>query len=181
MTTLLLDPAAHRAFDLALRAPRFTMWRLGSEVRLAVDDPYVAELRRALAVHGVRAVADAAERPEHPALVRAIGLTLEPARLGAEELDVVEVRVLSLAEATRSLLRRRIPHWPLGDWRRARCRALLREDDTLLEIRRTAWCGRTTLRSARRTLRPVLFDPTTAARPIRRYASQNELSRWVAS
>lgn len=155
------------------------MWRLGADVRLSADDRHVADLRRALALHGVATVPEDVPLPPAPTLVRAIGVTLDPVRLAGRELDVIDVRLLPLAEATTSELHRPIPRWPVGERRRARCRTLLRGDDTVLEIRRTAWCGTVTLRSLRRVLRPVLFEPTASAPVLRRYASQHELSRWV--
>jgi hypothetical protein len=117
--------------------------------------------------------------PERPSLVRAVGTALAPARLEADDLDIVEVRVVPLGEATARLLRRPVRHWPLGARRRARCRSLLRGTDALLEIRRTAWCARGTLRANRHTLRPVLFDSTATPRPLHAYASERSLTRWI--
>ena len=179
MTSLTLELATHMPFDLALEAPRFVLWRRGTEVRLSLADPDVARTRRALALHGVRAAVVGGDVPTAPKGVRAVGIALGPARLGAEDLDVIEVRVVPLGEATTRVLRRPARLWPLGGRRRARCGALLRRTDALLEIRRTAWCTRATLRANRRTLRPVLFDAAAAARPMQVYASDRALTRWV--
>ena len=91
--------------------------------RLMVED---------LAFHGVRATVTPEDVPVPPSLVRAVGTALAPARLHAEDLDVVDVRVVPLGEATARLLRRPIRFWPLGARRRSRCRALLRNADALL-------------------------------------------------
>ena len=179
MTTLVLELASYEPFDLAFVAPRFALWRRGTEVRLSLEERHVARVRRALAFHGVRATVVPEGVPVPPGLVRAVGTALAPARLHAEDLDVVDVRVVPLGEATARLLRRPIRFWPLGARRRSRCRALLRNADALLEIRRTAWCARATLRAHRHTLRPVLFDAAAAARPLRVYASERSLTRWV--
>jgi hypothetical protein len=165
--------------DLAFEAPRFVLWRRGTEVRLCLDDRDVARVRRALALRGVRATVVPGRVPEPPTLVRAIGVAMAPARLENEDLDVVDVRVVPLGEATARVLRRAVRLWPLGPRRRSRCRALLRRSDALFEIRRTAWCGRATLRAHRRTLRPALFDIGAASPLMRIYASERPLTRWI--
>lgn len=179
MTSLTLELVSHEPFDLALEAPRFVLWRRGTEVRVSLDERHVARVRRALALRGVRATVAQGDMPAPPSLVRAVGTALAPARLQAEDLDVVEVRVVPLGEATAQALRRPVRFWPLGARRRSRCRALLRGADALLEIRRTAWCARGTLRANRQTLRPVLFDAAAAPRPMRVYASERSLTRWI--
>ena len=180
MTTLLLEPVAQEACELALDAPRFVLWRRGTAVHVSLDDRYIARIRRGLALCGVRATVEVGDVPERPpSLVRAVGTALAPARLGADDLDILEVRAVALGEATARLLRRRIPGWPLGARRRSRCRSLLRGADGLLEIRRTAWCTRGTLRANRHTLRPVLFDTAATARQLRAYASEQPLTRWM--
>ncbi len=117
--------------------------------------------------------------PQPAGGIRAVGIGLAPARLAPGDLDVVEVRVVPLAEATARALARPLRAWPAGVRRRSRCSALLRGNDALLEVRRTAWCDRDTLRRDHRALRPVLFDAGAAALPIRIYASENALTRWI--
>jgi hypothetical protein len=179
MTGLTLELTTHEPLDLAFEAPRFVLWRRGTEVRLCLDDRDVARVRRALALRGVRATVVPGRVPEPPTLVRAIGVAMAPARLENEDLDVVDVRVVPLGEATARVLRRAVRLWPLGPRRRSRCRALLRRSDALFEIRRTAWCGRATLRAYRRTLRPALFDVGAASPLMRIYASERPLTRWI--
>ncbi|HEV2250136.1 MAG TPA: hypothetical protein VGT60_06500 [Candidatus Limnocylindria bacterium] len=179
MTTLALEALTDDPFDLALAAPRLTLWRRGHDVRINVDERQVAGLRRALAVRGVAAGVIPPDPLVAPPLVRALGRGLAPAILGPDELDIVDVRLVPLAEATAYALRRPLRPWPLGQRRRSRCRALLRGADALLEIRRTAWCARQTLRANRRTFRPVLFDRAAGAPPLRVYASERLLTQWI--
>ncbi|HEY8862404.1 MAG TPA: hypothetical protein VIN37_10050 [Candidatus Limnocylindria bacterium] len=179
MTTLLLELVAHEPFDLALDAPRFTLWRQGVEVRMSVDDGLADGVRRGLALRGVRTTVTHDQVPAPPMLVRALGTALLPARLRPDDLDVVEVRLVPLGEATTRVLRRTVRRWPLGARRRSLCRALLRGSDALLEIRRTAWCSRQSLRASRHTLRPVLFDTGAAPRALRVRASEHLLTRWI--
>ncbi|MHB8632289.1 MAG: hypothetical protein ACYC9W_10220, partial [Candidatus Limnocylindria bacterium] len=160
-------------------APRFVLWRRGTQVRVTLDDQHVARVRRALALRGARAAVVPGGVPEPSMPVRAIGTGLGPARLREEDLDIIEVRVASLGEATARALRRPFRHWPLGARRRASCGELLRGNDLLFEIRRTAWCARETARANRRILRPVLFDATAAPSAIRVYASAGSLTRWI--
>lgn len=179
MTLFRLDVVNARPFDLALDVPAFTLWRRGAEVGLMVDDVHAADVRRRLALHGVRSSAadDASIRP--PALPRAVGVTIEPVRLAEGDLDLVAVRALSLAESTAAALRRPVRRWPLGRRRRSRCRALLRGRELVLEIRRTGWCRPETLRASRHALRPAVFDKGAAPSPIRIYGSDQRLTRWV--
>jgi hypothetical protein len=180
VTTLLIEPVAREPFDIALDAPRFTLWRQGAEVRMSVDDHLADGIRRGLALRGVRAAVIESHVPPPPRLVRALGTALLPAQLRADDLDVLEVRVIPLGEATARTLRRPARRWPLGARRRSQCRALLRGSDALFEIRRTAWCSRQTLRASRHTLRPALFDPIAAPRTLRVRASEQLLSAWIA-
>ena len=179
MTTLVLDILHHEPIELALDAPRFVLWRRGTEVRMSLDELHVARVRRALARHGVRTAIVSGELPTAPTAVRAVGTALVPARLRPTELDVIEVRVVPLGEATARALWRPVRSWPVGARRRSRCRALLRGSDVLLEVRRTAWCARETIRANRRTLRPVLFDVAATARPMRIHASERALTQWI--
>lgn len=181
MTTLRIGSDGGTQLDLACTgASRFVLWRQGGEVRLTLDERHVTEVRRALALHGVRATSVDGGVPEPPRLRAAIGTGLMPARLSAvDEIDVLDVRVVPLAEATARLTRRPVRLWPLGGRKRARCRALLRGTDALLEVRRSAWCGRSTLGAARHSLRPVLFDRSATPRAIRVYAADGALTRWI--
>src|SRR5438552_1988725 len=122
MTTLSLEVITHDPFDLALEAPRFVLWRRGTDVRMSLDERHVAGVCRALALRGVRACVVAGEVPAATGLVRALGIGLTPARLQPEDLDLVEVRVVPLAEATMRALQRPLRYWPLGARRRPRCR-----------------------------------------------------------
>ncbi|HEY8757170.1 MAG TPA: hypothetical protein VIN74_01605 [Candidatus Limnocylindria bacterium] len=179
MTTLLIEPVAREPFDIALDAPRFTLWRQGLDVRMSVDDRLADGIRRGLALHGVRATVIHDAVPAPPTLVRALGTALLPARLRPDDLDVLEVRLVPLGEAVTRALRRPFRRWPLGARRRSGCRALLRGNDAVFEIRRIAWCSRQTLRASRHTLRPALFDPIAPPRTLRARASEQLLSGWI--
>ena len=181
MKTLRIAPDGGTKVDLAcIGAGRFVLWRQGGDVRLTLDDHHESAMRTALAWGGIRATPSGEGVPEPPRLRAAIGIGLLPARLtAADEIDVLEVRVVPLSEATARLTRRHLPRWPLGGRTRARCRALLRGTDALLEVRRRAWCGRSTLGAARHTLRPVLFDRSATPRVIRVFAADGALARWI--
>jgi hypothetical protein len=179
VTTLLIELVSHEPFDLALAAPAFVLWRRGTEVRMSVDERRVGPVRHALASRGVRATVVHGDVPAPPSLVRALGTALVPVRLQADDLDVIEVRRMTLGEATARALRRPVRYWPLGARRSSRCRSFLRGTDALFEIRRTAWCSSRTLRANRRTLRPVLFDAAAAPRPLRVRASEAALTLWI--
>jgi hypothetical protein len=179
MTSLSLELAAHEPFDLAFDAPRFVLWRRGSAVTLSLDDGDITRVRRALAFRGVRASIVNEQVPVPPSLHRAVGTALVPARLQPSDLDLIEVRVVPLSEATARCLRRPIRGWPLRGRARRRCAALLGGTEALLEIRRTAWCARATLLANRHALRPAVFDGSATARPMRVYASERRLTRWI--
>ena len=179
MTIFRLEPASGQPFDLVLASARCTLWRRGNEVLLAVADEDAARVRRELAFHGVRARPGPAGPPVPPSLVRAVGVGLAPVRVRDEELDLIDVQPITLAEATARALRRPFRAWPIGARRRSRCRALLRGTDAVFEVRRTAWCTRATLGTARGSLRPALFDRSARSTPLRLLASEGRLSRWI--
>jgi hypothetical protein len=180
MTTFRITSDAAPDLELACSAAgRFVLWRRGGEVRLMLDDRHAIAVRRALAFAGIGVMRCDGGLPDPPRLVAAIGTGLAPARLATSDLDVLQVRVVPLGEATARLIRRPTRLWPLGSGRRSRCRALLRGTDALLEVRRSAWCGRSTLAGARRALRPVLFDRSATPPVQRTYASEGALCRWV--
>ena len=181
MTTLHIASAGRTELDLACStAGRFILWRRGREVWLTVDERHAGAVHRALAFRGVGVTWSDLGAPEPPHSLAAIGTGLAPARLaGSDELDVLDVRVVPLGEATASLIRRPVRLVPIGPRRRSRCRALLRGTDALLEVRRTAWCGRATLAATRHSLRPVLFDRSATPRALRVYAADGALTRWI--
>ncbi len=181
MTTLQLGSAGQLDLDLACAvAGAFRLWRRAGAVCLTVDDRHVPSVRRALALRGVGTTPCDGNLTEPTGLVAAIGIGLAPARLnGPDEIDVLDVRVVPLSDATARLTRRFMRVSRLGGRRRIRCRGLLRESDALLEIRRSAWCGGSTLGGARRALRPVLFDRTATPSPLQAYAADGVITRWI--
>lgn len=181
MIALRIAPSNDANVELAwLSADRFVLWRQGGAVGMRVDAGHADAVRQALAWHGVRATPIDGDVPPPPRLFAAVGTGLRPARLAASpELDVIEVRVVPLGEATARVTRRPVRGLPLGRRSRARCRALLRGSDALLEVRRSAWCSRATLAASRHSLRPVLFDRTAVPRPLRIFAADGHLTRWI--
>ncbi len=177
--TLKLELEPHTAFDLVLAESPLVLWRQRGAVHASVDAGAAGRIRRSLARQGVRATLRPGGVPVAPALVRAVGTGLLPARLEGDDLDVIEVSVVPLAVATARMLGRPLPFWPLRSRRRVRCRALLRGSDALLEVRRTAWCSRATLRTARHSLRPVLFDRDASSKPLAIHAADGWLTRWI--
>ncbi|HLZ47304.1 MAG TPA: hypothetical protein VKR80_01485, partial [Candidatus Limnocylindria bacterium] len=139
MTTFRLEPASGQPFDLVLASSRCTLWRRRDEILLAVPDEDAVRVRRELAFRGVRVRPAPAGPPVPPSLVRAVGVSLAPVRVQDEELDLIEVQPVALAQATAQALRRPLRAWPIGARRRSRCRALLRGTDAVFEVRRTAW------------------------------------------
>src|SRR5258708_9792118 len=137
--TLRLEVEAHGNLDLALDASPFSLWRHRGAVRLRVDDEAAARVRRLLALSGVRATPEGVRVPAPSALVRALGTSLVLARLQGDDLDLIEVTVVPLSDATARALRRPCRYWPLGARRPTRCRPLFGASEPLFEVRRTAW------------------------------------------
>lgn len=157
------------------------LWRRDGKVHLAVLCSPVTLLREAaLAGLRLRPVAiGLAERP--PFTAEAQGRDLRPVPCGEATVDRIDVRVVSLAEATRALLRRPFRIGPLSAGRRARCRELLQGRDASYVATRVVWCPRSALGDAafRRSLRPVVFDRGAAAPALPGSASSGDLTRWL--
>ena len=181
MTTLGISSDVRTQVDLACSiAGRFTLWRRGGEVGLTLDQHHAGAVRRSLALLGVTTTISDLGVPQPMRSLAAIGTGLAPVRMaGHDEIDVLEVRVVPLGEATAGLTHRSAHLWRLSRRRRSRCRGLLRGTDALLEVRRSAWCERSTLAAARRSLRPVLFDRSATPRALRVFAADGALTRWV--
>lgn len=151
------------------------------EVPVAV----VPRLARALAFAGIRAEPCDADLTAPSGLIPAVGMDLSPVPAGLVALDVVRIRRIPLGCATREILRRRFAGLlPAAAEARVRCRALLRGDDVTLAWGRQAWASRAALRSAsaRRTLRPVVFDRDAIGRAELdgRASSRDEaIARWL--
>ena len=96
-------------------------------------------------------------------------------------LDVVAVRSVDMAEATRRL-RGSPSWWPSRRTDRVAIRALLRSEDRLLAWRRVVWGSVAILRSpGLDRLRPIVFDRASADHGPERFslASAGELTRWL--
>lgn len=182
MTVLRLERLSAGSLEAALaELPSCLLWRCDAAIHLRFEGSARA-VGRALAFAGVRSVEIDAEPPV-PAgeLIRALGMTLDPVPLGEGELDTLEVRTIGVAEATARILRRP-PFAPRSSGqRRERCRALLRGLDLELEVRRTVWCRRASLRAARRSMRPAIFDRRALAPALRSRASEGLIGRWLTA
>ncbi len=117
------------------------------------------------------------------ALVAAIASTLEPLDRGTVAYDVVWIRPVSVAEATRRLRRSGGPLRRRRDADLARCRAVLREADRVLAWRRVLWAEPAVLRRGLRDARPVVFDRDAVHASSERwtFASDERLTRWLAA
>lgn len=162
---------------LDLRDVRFERHASDLYAIVASDDNAVAAFARA----GIRA---------HPASPPARAAGLLPARVtGLDPLaveagvDVVDVRVLHVGEASARAARRQ---W----WRRAtreqeaRLRSILRGEDRTLAWRRVAWLPRDVLRArAVPGARPIVFDRPTidAAQETCESVRSCGLARWLAA
>jgi hypothetical protein len=182
--TIVQLEAIHRtAFDSCLvRLGGGRLTRAGSLTYLETDRE-MAEATHELALAGIR-VTHCARLPAPSEDVRpAIGFDLVPLGAGLQAMDVIELRVIPLSEASARLMHRRV-RW-LGSSRSARdaCRRLLRDDDAVMGWRRIVWCSVASLRAARRRvrLRPVVFDRGAAERrPLRwAYVSAHAIENWA--
>lgn len=177
MTTFRLELMPLDRIDLALAASEpFTLWRRDGVVYLGTAGDG-ARLRGALAKCSVSAVPVEVLSPAPPpGTLRAIGTRLDPVPLAAAELDILEVRPVALGVA---------PVPPLPDGFLAGSPAAPDEaeahgTDLALYVSRSVWCSGATLRAARRTLRPALFDRAGPARQLRAFAADGMLWRWIA-
>lgn len=139
MTTLRLEPRFGRSIDRALGVvEQVTLVRRRDGI--FADAPTgVAELARALAFAGIDAeAADDVPMPSSAVRAKVPGL----GRLSSELViaDVIHVRRLSVGEATRHVLQRRLPRFRTPSHHaRERCRGLLRGSELLLGWHREAW------------------------------------------
>jgi len=167
--------------DRVIAAADTILWRQDGRVHLATSDAPAVLLREA-ALAGLRlrrAPDRIIERP--PVSAEAHGRDLRPIRCGPGTIDRIDVRVVPLADATRSLLRRSLRSVPVPAGRRERCRELLRERDMAYRASRVAWCPAGALRDEhlRRSFRPVVFDRGAAAPALERTAQAGELGTWL--
>ena len=182
-TTLRLEPVQRAAFDCRLA-------RLGAgRLTRAARDTYLEthlglpEVAHELALAGIRVTRCLAVPGPAVGFRPAIAFDLTPLGDGLLGIDVVEVRVVTLSEASAALMRRRLP-WLRGSRQsREACRRLLRDDDAVLGWRRIVWCSVGSLRVARARirLRPVVFDrDALAGRALQwTYANDAAIERWA--
>lgn len=187
MTVLRLVALAGNGVDDALAAIAGAV--LARRERDAYAEVALADVERAaraLALAGIRAEPCQVDLAPAPGLVLAVGRDLAPLPGEAVPLDVVHVRRLDPAEATREVMSRR---WygllPPTAAARERCRSLLRGQEVTLAWRRRAWLRHSALRSGevRRSLRPVVFDRGAAGADLslapRISSRDGALGRWL--
>jgi len=146
-------------------------------------DGGIEDATHQLAFAGVRVAP--CERVPVPATALRPAIALDLATLdgGIAALDVVDVRWVSLGDASAALMRRRLPWLRSSQAARAACRRLLHDEDAVLAWRRVVWCSVASLREARARfrVRPVVFDKAALDLHTRRwtYASDGAIERWA--
>lgn len=186
MTVLHLEVVTGSVVDRALGAVEaVTLARrpdgVFAEIRERDAEPFI----RALAFVGVAAVPSIVDLTPPSGTHAAIGRDLAGLRGIPLALDLLNVRRITLGEATRASLARRLPRLRRPSRaQREQCEALLRERDVAFAWRRRAWAARATLRSgpARVSLRPVVFDAAALTRQDDErtaFASEQAIGRWL--
>ena len=181
-TTLRLEAVQRAAFDCHLaRLGAGRLTRSAHDTYLETDRG-IDEVTHELALAGVRAARCALPAPE-AGFRPAIAFDLTPLGDGLQGIDVVEVRAVSLGEASAALMRRRLPWLRASRQSREACRRLLSDDDAVLGWRRIVWCSVGSLRAARARvrLRPVVFDRDAVAERALQwtYANDAAIERWA--
>jgi len=182
-TTLRLEAVRRTKFDTHVE-------RLGSgkltraaavtylETERGIDDATCE-----LALAGVRITQCAGVPAPAAALRPSIAFDLTPLDDAFGAIDVVELRRISLSEASAVLMRHRLPWLGTQGVARNTCRRLLRGEDAILGWRRIVWCSVASLRAARARvrMRPVVFDHTAVDRLSLRwtYVSDGAVERWA--
>ena len=182
-TSLRLEVVKRAAFDARLaRLGGGRLTRAEGVTYLEIDR-LIDDATHQLALAGIRVVP--CVRVPVPATGQrpAIALDLAPLDRAFPALDVVEVRWVSLGEASAALMRRRLPWLPGPRVARTACRRLLRDEDAVLAWRRVVWCSVASMREARSRLRvrAVVFDHAALERHAARwtYASDGAIERWA--
>ena len=183
-TTLRLDAISRSGFDARLAHLGNGRLTRTAGVTYLESERHVDETIQQLALAGIRSSLSSVPSRE-TALRPAIAAHLEPLDAAVEAIDVVEVRHISLGDASALLMRRRLP-WLRGSAvARDACLRLLREEDAVIGWRRVVWCSVAALRVARTRvrLRPVVFDRAAVDRQGLRwtYVSAGSIGSWAFS
>ncbi len=183
MTVLSLQPVHGRAIDRGLGAVDEVTLVRRREGSFADVPSRAADLVRALAFVGIQAEVGELG-PLRPTAVRARCRGLAPLPPELVIADVVRVRRVPLGEATRDLLRRRLPRFRRPSPEAVeRCRSLLRGDDLLLCWRREAWIERRRIRDIPNAwslrIAEILGAEGAEAAPSYTFASEGRLGSWV--
>ena len=182
-TTVRLEAVTPTAFDAQLaRLGSGKLTRAAAAIYLETQPGVDAAIYR-LALAGVRVTRCTGVPAPAKGLRPSIAFDLTPLDDAFGAIDVIDLRQISLGEASAALMRNRLP-W-LRPSRAARniCRRLLRDEDAILAWRRIVWCSVASLRAARARvrLRPVVFDHGAASRqPLRwTYVGDDAIERWA--
>ena len=177
-----IDPRGARGIDgevWDLGALRIAFTPRGVVVEIAAD--HLAHLVTAFARSGIALTGTDGTIDEGAPLVPAVARTLGPLGGLPVRCDVVSLRQVSVAQATRSLHRRpRLPRRS-SPHDTARCRAILREEEHVLAWRRIVWAEPSVLRHRRGGIRPIVFDHDALHRSAERwiFASDGQVERWL--
>ncbi len=180
---LQIEAIQRTAFDsrlACLGASRLT--RVGSLTYLETDRD-ITDATYQLALAGVR-VRHCSSVPVPGDGVRpAVGLDLVPLDTALHAIDVIDLRPMSLGDASSVLLHRRVPWLASSRAAHDACRRLLREDDAVMGWRRIVWCSVASFRAARARvrLRPIVFDRAAMEhQPLRwTYVSERAIEEWA--
>jgi hypothetical protein len=182
-TAFRLEAVRPTALDARLaRLGGGTLTRAAAVTYLEIDRG-IEDATHQLALAGVRItrcsgapVPGTGQRP-------AIAFDLAPLDESLQAIDVVELRQISLGDASAALLHRRLAWLSSSRAARDACLRLLRDEDAVLGWRRTVWCPVSSLRLARKRfgLRPVVFDQGAIERhpPRWTYVSEGAVERWA--
>lgn len=177
-----IDPRGARGIDgevWGLGALRIAFTPRGVVAEIGAD--HLARLVTVFARSGIALTGTDGTIDEGVPLVPAIARTLGPLGVVPVRCDVVSLRPVSVAQATRSLHRRpRLPRRS-SPHETARCRAILREEERVLAWRRIVWAERSALRHGLGGLRPIVFDHEALHRSAERwiFASDRQVERWL--
>src|SRR5207249_2416937 len=93
-----------------------------------------------------------------------IAFDLRPLAEAFGAFDVIELRQISLSEASAALMRNRLPWLPPTRAARNTCRRLLRDEDAILGWRRIVWCSVASLVARPRDWSPIARPRVDAPR-----------------
>jgi hypothetical protein len=182
-TTLRLEAVRRTNFDAHLDRLGSGKLTRAAAVTYLETERGIDDATSELALAGIRATRCTGVPAAAAALRPAIAFDLSPLDDTFGAIDVIELRQISLSEASAVLMRHRLPWLRSSRAARTACRRLLRSEDAILGWRRTVWCSAAKLQAARARvrLRPVVFDHAALDRQSLRwtYVSDGAIERWA--